>query len=513
MVSGMARWSVRAWLVLAILGSWMAVAAVVAVEPFPDILPVGYDAEADEPLVSVPLFAFTNIHSPEWDAPAPLHRPSATLASYDEPQLFYPTNEFITENKPEDKPAGDKPKDDKAKADSKPKEKKWYEKLSIRGYTQVRINGAAEYPGSPAVAQYVGDSSVRNNQGFIIRRARVILSGDVHDHLSVYLQPDFASSVSGVNDTIEFAQIRDFYCDIYLDCDKVHRIRPGQSKVPYGFEDLQSSSNRVPLDRAEAFNSGVRNERDLGVFYYWTPVYAQHLYKYVLDNNLKGSGNYGVFGCGVYNGQGGSLSEVNENLHFVARFNVPYQFDDGQIIEMGIQGYTGRYGVLGSNIFRNGVGPAVTPLGTTNQGEISQEDNRAGISFVYYPQPLGFQTEWTWGRGPKLNAAQTAIVTDDLQGGYAMILYKYETACHGTLFPFVRYQYFEGGYKSERNAPATYISEWETGVEWQFHKNLELTTNLVFTDRTNTTATTVAGNAPYQQFEGSIFRVQLQFNY
>ncbi|MEZ5949741.1 MAG: porin [Planctomycetaceae bacterium] len=64
---------------------------------------------------------------------------------------------------------------------------------------------------------------------------------------------------------ITSAQIRDLYSDLYLDDDKVNRFRVGQSKVPHGWENLQSSQNRLPLDRDDGFNSAVKNERDLGV--------------------------------------------------------------------------------------------------------------------------------------------------------------------------------------------------------------------------------------------------------
>ncbi|MCA8983096.1 MAG: hypothetical protein KDA76_04990 [Planctomycetaceae bacterium] len=120
------------------------------------------------------------------------------------------------------------------------------------------------------------------------------------------------------------------YFDLYLDDDKVNRFRVGQSKVPYGWENLQSSQNRLPLDRDDGFNSAVKNERDLGVFYYWTPEYAQEFFKKLSDENLKGSGNYGVFGVGVYAGQGGSLLEQNDNLHFASRLTLPITFCGGR---------------------------------------------------------------------------------------------------------------------------------------------------------------------------------------
>jgi hypothetical protein len=48
-----------------------------------------------------------------------------------------------------------------------------------------------------------------------------------------------------------------------FDAKKEYRVRIGQSKVPYGFENLQSSQNRLTLDRNDALNSAVANERDL----------------------------------------------------------------------------------------------------------------------------------------------------------------------------------------------------------------------------------------------------------
>ncbi len=416
------------------------------------------------------------------------------------------------EDNDEKKEEAKKDKEEEKKAEE-PAEKKWYDKLSIRGYAQFRINETLDVEPDSAPAQHVGDRSVGDNQSFLIRRARLILSGDVSDHMYVYLQPDFASSVPGSNDATYFAQIRDWYADCYVDTEKVYRFRVGQSKVPFGWENMQSSSNRLPLDRNDALNSAVRNERDLGVFFYWTPDWAQDFFKEVLDQGLKGSGNYGVFGIGAYNGQGGSLLEQNDNLHLVARLTVPYVFENCQRMEVGVQAYTGEYAVLSSPISPLGVGPAVRPAGTLETGERNILDERIAATFVWYPQPFGFQTEWNVGRGPGLNDAQTEVVDRSLSGGYVMTMYQYETACHGTLFPFLRYNHFRGGYKPERNAPYCSIDEWEAGVEWQLNKQMEFTAIYTITDRTNTTAIGTADVESYRQFEGQLARFQFQVNY
>jgi hypothetical protein len=401
-----------------------------------------------------------------------------------------------------------------AKSSDPPKPKSWFEKYRISGYTQFRINETLSEDPDLAPAQHVGDSSVGDDQNFLIRRARVVLQGDVTDRISLYFQPDFASNVPGSPDGNHFVQLRDWYSDLHFDKDKEYRIRVGQSKIPYGWENMQSSRNRLPLDRNDALNSAVRNERDLGAFFYWTPQYAQEFFQYTLDEGLKGSGNYGVFGIGVYNGQGGSLREQNDNLHLVSRLTLPIKFDNGQLMELGVQGYTGKYTVLSSAISPLGVGPAVRPAGTLETGNRDGiRDERVAATFVYYPQPIGFQSEWTVGRGPGLSEDQTEVTERSLYGGYGMFIHRYQSDNWGEFFPFARWSYYKGGYKSERNSPFSEISEWELGLEWQMTEYLELVSMYTITDRTNTRAISSADTLSYRQFEGDLLRFQLQVLY
>lgn len=393
-------------------------------------------------------------------------------------------------------------------------EEAWFEKYSISGYTQFRINEILDVEPGSADPHHAGDGSVRYDKNFFIRRARVVLQGDVTDHISIYFQPDFASNVPGSPDSNHYVQVRDWYSDIYFDDDRVYRVRVGQSKIPYGWENLQSSRNRLPLDRNDGLNSAVQNERDLGALFYWTPKYAQDFFKYTVDSGLKGSGNYGMLGFGWYNGQGGSLQEQNDNIHFVTRLTVPICFPNGQLAEVGVQGYTGRYTVLTSPISPIGIGPAVRPDGGLETG--GQEgllDQRIAGSLIYYPQPFGFQSEWNVGRGPSLNDEQTEIVDRPLYGGYGMLLYRIQTNDYGDIFPFFRYSYYKGGYKWQRNAPFARISEWELGTEWQMTKNLEFVTMYTWTDRTNLSAQSSPDTQSYEQFVGDILRFQLQVLY
>lgn len=463
---------------------------------------------------TAPVLPFTEI--PPALPPVSLPAPSAPQPAVVPLQPMPATP--IAPTKPDDKKAEEK-KDDKAKKDEPkaevPKEKKWYEKFNFRGYTQIRSNETVWQERGTAEATLVGDGAVGPNQNFSIRRARLILSSDLSEHLSVYFQPDLAITPPGSSDGTFFVQLRDWYGDVHLTTDKVHRLRVGLSKVPFGFENLQSSSNRLAFDRTDAINSPVsRNERDFGVFYYWTPEHYQQLFKRLVDDGLKGSGNYGIFGLGVYNGQGGAFLEQNDNLHAVARATYPIEFENGQILELSTQAYTGKFSVNSAPIRPLGVGNSFRPINTIEtNGRGGLIDERVGWSAVWYPQPLGFQAEWNIGRGPGLTDQQTAVVVRDLHGGYIQTMYKIDTCRHGTVIPFVQWTYFRGGYRSQRNAPYVDINEWHFGCEWQISKALEFTVQYTQTDRTNTNPIDRAGAVSYGQFVGGLLRFQLQMNY
>ena len=99
------------------------------------------------------------------------------------------------------------------------KKENWYDKFSIRGYAQVRYNGLFSTNDKVSCDQCdkswgttSSDPDAKSNNGFFIRRARIVFSGQIHPNVYFYIQPDFASSPgSGVN---HFAQLRDAYVDV-----------------------------------------------------------------------------------------------------------------------------------------------------------------------------------------------------------------------------------------------------------------------------------------------------------
>ncbi|KAB7769696.1 OprO/OprP family phosphate-selective porin [Xanthomonas maliensis] len=376
--------------------------------------------------------------------------------------------------------------------------KKWYDRLSLRGYTQIRYNqgvgGDAEDLRAP------GDRFIGDNQSLGIRRARLVLSGDLNEHVSLYFQPDFASTPTG-SSTSNFAQLRDAYADIFFDKKREYRVRVGQSKMPYGWENLQSSQNRLTLDRADALNSGLRDERDIGAVFYYSPTVAKGRFQDLVKSGLKGSGDYGVLGAGVYNGQGANRAERNDSMHAVVHATYPFKFANGQYLEVGADAYAGRF--VPSNAAVTIDGRSFTPAITEPEG---YTDQRVAAHVIYYPQPFGLQAEWTVGRGPELDVAQRRIRTRSLQGGYVQTMYKHDGR-YGTLLPYLKWQTYRGGSKFDTNAPRMQVDEWEAGVEWQPMDALELVFAYSKMKRTD------VSTAPYPVVEGDLLRLQLQVNY
>jgi phosphate-selective porin len=345
----------------------------------------------------------------------------------------------------------------KAEVEEKAKPKRWYESISIRGYMQVRYNRLLET--NPKLKCDQCDRSWGEGGGIFIRRMRVILYGQIHERVYFYIQPDFASSAS--SSSLHFGQLRDAYVDVGLDKRNEFRIRLGQSKVPYGFENMQSSQNRLPLDRNDALNSAFSNERDIAAFFYWAPQNKRSMFSSLVNEGYKGEGDYGIIAFGVFNGQTANRPEQNNNLHTVARVAYPFQLG-GQTIEPAIQAYTGKY-VLTTDQISQGVK-------ISKGGEYI--DRRVAATFVLYPKPFGIQSEFNVGKGPEFNKDTDSIETRNLKGGYATLNYMLKIKKQ-VLFPFFRAQYYSGGKKFEMDARSYTVNEYEWGVEWQPIKNFE----------------------------------------
>lgn len=380
------------------------------------------------------------------------------------------------------------------------KDAQWYGKISIRGYAQVRYNGLLSTNDKVSCEQCdkswgttATSDDAKSNNGFFIRRARIVFSGQITPNVYFYIQPHLASSPgSGVNN---FLQLRDAYFDLSFDKKKEFRVRIGQSKVPYGFENMQSSQNRLTLDRNDALNSAVANERDLGAFFYWAPSEIRERFAMLVKEGYKGSGDYGVFAFGAYNGQTSNKSEGNRNLHVVTRVSYPFVIGN-QIIEPGVQAYTGKW-AFGSEI----------SSGVTVDNKQNTLDQRVAASFILYPKPFGIQTEYNIGKGPRYNKITNSVDVSHLKGGYITLNYKWDLPKNQLLYPFAKFQYYDGGKKFEKDAGYV-VRDYELGLEWQPLKAFELTATWVIADRTFEDSA-----LQNNRQQGNLLRLQAQFNF
>ncbi len=398
-------------------------------------------------------------------------------------------------------------------------DEKWFNKINLRGYTQLRYNQSisGDRTASDPELRSVGDGGIKDNSGFSFRRVRLVFSGDINEYVSLYIKPDFATNVSDSQQ--HFAQLRDAYADLAFDKKHEYRIRAGQSKVPFGWENLQSSQNRLALDRNDALNSAVPSERDLGLFAYWSPEHVQKLWKDLSKKGLKTSGDYGIAGVGVYNGQGVNRAETNDDLYAVAHTTYPIELNflgspfRGQVLEVGADAISGYFNPTttanGSTMaLFNGRTLTGTSINASIPNNKSIREDRVGVHAILFPQPFGLQADWNWGKGATLNTAGTgSIKREDLRGGYVQASYKIDKVFRpdGALIPYAKWQTYRGAWKGATNAPRVAVDEIEVGIEYQMMKALELTLAYATMDRTNT--------SNLGQASGDLGRVQLQWNY
>lgn len=381
----------------------------------------------------------------------------------------------------------------------------WYERFRLRGYTQLRYNAVLDeqepLSATGSRLRSVHDSSINEDGGFLLRRVRLVLQGDITDRLQLYFQHDFGTAVnnqSSAERRENFGQLRDVYVDWFLDPERRLRLRFGQSKVPFGWENLQSSSNRVPLDRSDAINSGVPGERDVGINLYYTPDHVQAIWDRLTKAKQKLFGNYGAFGLALYNGQGTNRTERNATMMKVAIATWPIELDGlgplfkGQVLEVG-----------GSALF-NRFRPELRSGGLSPQ---NYRDDRVGFHAILYPQPFGIQTEWTTGYGPQYDGDLRAVRSSPLGGGYVQLMGNLGPTPVGRAIPYVRWQRYRGGWKANADAPRLETDEWEAGVELQLVEALELTLAYARMERRE------ADSRRTGRATGDLIRTQLQFTY
>ncbi len=188
------------------------------------------------------------------------------------------------------------------------------------------------------------DASVNEDGGFLLRRVRLSVAGRYHRRrLQLYFQHDFGAAVNNQSSTERrenFGQLREFYADWFLDPNAAFACVSANRKCRSAGENLQSSSNRLPLDRSERDQQWGAGRAGVGVNLYYTPARYRPSGP-VAKNKQKLFGNYSAFGLAVYNGQGTNRTERNGTLMKVAMATWPFALDGlgplfrGQVLEVG----------------------------------------------------------------------------------------------------------------------------------------------------------------------------------
>ena len=163
---------------------------------------------------------------------------------------------------------------------------------------RIQVDFRAYEPGArnlPAASSTTGTDLTNK---FLIRRGRIGLSGTFYKYFDFFVEADFGQGATGGDINV---LLTDGYLDIHYWPEL--RLRAGQFKVPFSFEELFSDNNIDFVERSVADN--LVPSRDVGA---------------MLHGSLFG----GIvnYAGGIFNGSGQSKSETNDSKDLAVRLVV-----------------------------------------------------------------------------------------------------------------------------------------------------------------------------------------------
>ncbi len=229
-------------------------------------------------------------------------------------------------------------------------------RMRVGGYTQ----GDARF--------YFDDGAAPVSNTFLVRRAYLIVQGDLGRFVSFYASPDFGDGK---------ASLEDGYADLKFS--GAARLRVGKMKSPFGLEHLQSSTSLLFIERF--LPTSLSPNRDVGV---------------VLTGELASA--VVSYSAGVLNGapDGASLDRdaAGDGKEAVGRLFVrPFQKRKGQLdLGIGLAATAGRHdGTLASYKSPGQQAIFSYATGVTAEGE---RWRLAPQGYAYY-RTVGLMAEWT----------------------------------------------------------------------------------------------------------------------
>ncbi len=275
--------------------------------------------------------------------------------------------------------------------------KTWFERLSLRGYTQLRVNeflsGDDTAPAGRARLRSVHDGGISDRNNFTFRRVRVVLQGDIHERLFLYIQPDFAVNVSNQSgasraETSRSCETLSPTCtsttSAARSCGSASRKSPTAGKTCNRRRTASPSTGRT-RSTARSRASAISASR---------PTTRRGMYSASGTASPRAGRS-----CSAITAPSASASITarpstgssrNKDLMVAGMATWPFELDAlgpifaGQVVEVGASAYRNRFQ---PEIRAGGVSP------------VAFDDRRVGLHAILYPQPFGLQAEWNWGRG------------------------------------------------------------------------------------------------------------------
>lgn len=252
-------------------------------------------------------------------------------------------------------------------------EGEFYPALRLDGQIQVQVDDGDLQSGRPE-----GSRPVRNGIGIFPtdtrlspRRIRLKPRLDLSPRWTILNQVDLDP------DGFQQEDLELTVLDLYLryEIEKGHELRLGQTKVPFGYENLRSSERIFTIERSDVTRQLF--QRDVGLVAY-------------------GQTDRWEYGAGVFQGQGLNNQERNGSQDFVGK--VVYRVLPA--LKLGFSGQTGTY----------------RPRSSGSDLKV----RRVGMELRYQDGPLQFEGEYIVGEGFNLFSE-----TDSNSRGYYLYgLYK-----------------------------------------------------------------------------------------
>jgi len=280
------------------------------------------------------------------------------------------------------------------------------EVVSADGANSLRLRALVQ-----ADARFYLDNANAAQDGFLLRRARLIFDGKFNDNLQYTVQPEFAGSTVSILDANVNALITSGF-----------QIRVGRFKTPIGLEQLQSDPVAFFNERSIATN--LTPNRDVGI-QFWGEL---------LDKRL----NYavGVFNGVLENGNSPTASTNTEgDFTTVGRlFATPFINDKDSALKglgfgfaAGIGNYTGSapgitYRTDGQQTFF----AYETASGTQTPANTTQSVGRSltvSPQAYYYTGPLGILAEYVSATSELARGTNSRQITNtayNLSVGYVL---------------------------------------------------------------------------------------------